>query len=82
MGGGSTLMSSPLGRTIVALCGGRDFSQRLILVLACYLDDSGTASDCPVITMAGYIGFAPGWADFESAATEIYSNYRTGIPCT
>jgi hypothetical protein len=28
--------------------------------------------------MAGYIGFAPGWADFERAATEIYSNYGIG----
>jgi hypothetical protein len=28
--------------------------------------------------MAGYIGFAPGWADFEKAAAEIYSNYGIG----
>ena len=71
-------MGSPLGRTIMALRGGRDCQQRLILVLTCYLDDSGTTSDCPVITMAGYIGFAAGWADFEKAAAEIYSNYGIG----
>jgi hypothetical protein len=71
-------MGSPLGRTIGALCGGGDLWRRLILVLACYLDDSGTTGDCPVITMAGYIGLAQGWADFEKMAIEIYSNYGIG----
>jgi len=48
---------------------------RLLVVLTCYLDDSGTHDDCPVITMAGYVGFTPQWLLFEEAAKAIYENY-------
>lgn len=65
----------PLGRTIGALLGGCDPETRLLVVLTCYLDDSGTHDDCPVITMAGYVGFTPQWLLFEEAAKAIYGDY-------
>jgi hypothetical protein len=45
-------------------------------MLTCYLDDSGTTPDSPVITLAGFAGFAQGWEGFERSAKEIYCNYR------
>jgi hypothetical protein len=45
-------------------------------MLTCYLDDSGTTPDSPVITLAGFAGFAQGWEVFERSAKEIYRNYR------
>jgi hypothetical protein len=45
-------------------------------MLTCYLDDSGTTPDSPVITLAGFVGFAQGWEAFERSAKEIYCNYE------
>lgn len=35
----------------------------------------GLYDDCPVVTMAGYVGFTPQWLIFEEAAKSIYDNY-------
>jgi hypothetical protein len=62
-----------------ALLGGREPSSRVLVVLTCYLDDSGTDDECPVITMAGYVGFFPGWLNFENAAKAVYDNFRFDV---
>ena len=77
--GGLWSLGSPLGRAVGSVLGDRDGRSRLLIVLTCYLDDSGTHSDCPVITMAGYIGFLSGWLDFEKAAKEIYTSYGINV---
>jgi Protein of unknown function (DUF3800) len=44
-----------------------DPAKRLVLVLTCYLDDSGTADE-PFVTIAGYLGPYALWTSFERAA--------------
>jgi len=40
-------------------------------VLVCYLDDSGEANE-PVITLAGLVGTADGWLEFEPRARALF----------
>jgi Protein of unknown function (DUF3800) len=44
-------------------------------VLVCYLDDSGEAKE-PVITMAGLLGSADRWLDFERQARTFFDEVR------
>jgi len=43
-------------------------------VLTCYLDDSGTHDESPLVTIAGYIMDDEGWAAFERDAELICAN--------
>jgi len=45
--------------------------QGTVAVLTCYLDDSGTHDESPLVTMAGYIMDDKGWAVFELNAELI-----------
>jgi hypothetical protein len=42
-------------------------------VLFCYLDDSGTGNDSPVLTMAGYVGAIHSWIAFEQRAKKVFA---------
>jgi hypothetical protein len=53
--------------------GGTDPKKRLVLVLTCYLDDSATTKDRPVITMAGYLGAFHPWIAYEAKAKELFA---------
>jgi hypothetical protein len=44
-------------------------------MMVCYLDDSGTDKQSPVLTMAGYVGVQPHWAAFERSAAKIFAAY-------
>jgi len=44
-------------------------------VLVCYLDDSGTGDDSPIVTMAGYIGTLHAWATFEHNAKDVFARF-------
>ncbi len=45
-------------------------------MMVCYLDDSGTDKQSPVLTMAGYVGLQPHWAAFEQRAAKIFTAYN------
>ena len=49
---------------------------RRSIMLVCYLDDSGTGNDLPVVTMAGYIGPTHKWSWFEQQANKIFEAYN------
>ncbi|HXO68818.1 MAG TPA: DUF3800 domain-containing protein [Bradyrhizobium sp.] len=44
-------------------------------MLICYLDDSGTGTDSPVLTMAGYVGAFHAWIAFEQSAREVFAEF-------
>ncbi len=44
-------------------------------MMVCYLDDSGTDKQSPVLTMAGYVGLQPHWDVFERSAAKIFAAY-------
>jgi hypothetical protein len=44
-------------------------------MMVCYLDDSGTDTQSPVLTMAGYAGLQPYWAAFEQSAATIFADF-------
>lgn len=44
-------------------------------MMVCYLDDSGTDEQSPVLTLAGYVGLQPHWAAFEHSAAKIFKAY-------
>lgn len=50
----------------------------LIFVLACYLDDSD-ATISKVLTIAGYVADAEGWARFEAEAEAICAEYKVDL---
>ena len=52
---------------------------RIVVVLVCYLDDSGTDKANPLVTMAGYLGALPVWAEFETLAVPLLR--ERGITC-
>lgn len=79
-------MLTPTGQTpeglesiIGPIIGFDDPAKRLVTVLVCYLDDSGTGSDSPVLTMAGYVGFYNAWYEFEQKAKEIFAAYNVKL---
>jgi hypothetical protein len=45
-------------------------------MMVCYLDDSGTDMQSPVLTMAGYVGLQPRWVAFEKSATRIFAAFK------
>ncbi len=46
-------------------------------MLVCYLDDSGSDRDTPTATLAGYMAAIPAWAEFETAAADVFD--REGV---
>jgi hypothetical protein len=47
----------------------------LTTLLVCYLDESGTDKQSPVITIGGYIALASAWSNFEAKADSIFVTY-------
>lgn len=47
--------------------------------MICYLDDSGTDSASPILTMAGYVGAQPRWAAFEQSAKKIFADFDVAL---
>ena len=48
-------------------------------MLACYLDDSGSDDQNPIVTVAGYIARDTEWKVFETEVEQWFSEYRIGI---
>jgi hypothetical protein len=52
---------------------------RWIVVLVCYLDDSGKDSQNAVTTLAGYVGRDAEWEAFERDVEPWFAEYRVGV---
>ena len=52
---------------------------RWIVVLVCYLDDSGKDPQNPITTLAGYIARDTAWQAFENAVEPWFSEYKVGV---
>ena len=48
-------------------------------MLLCYLDDSGTDSQNPIVTCAGYASTAARWEEFESEVEPIFQKYNVTV---
>jgi hypothetical protein len=68
----------PISRLVLAL-GVPDPKTRMVLVLVCKLDASGTDAENPIITMGGYVGLLTGWLDFEVQARAIFDRYEVNV---
>ena len=53
-------------------------TRRWIVVLVCYLDDSGKDPQNPITTLAGYIARDTEWQAFESEVEHWFAEYRAG----
>lgn len=58
------LQHSPIGRLALSLYPAEP-CKRLFSVFTAYYDESGTHKGSPITVLAGFIGDAEGWADFE-----------------
>jgi hypothetical protein len=54
-------------------------SDRAVVMLVAYLDDSGTHLASPLITLAGYVGHCDSWIQFEGEAQEVLQRYNIPI---
>jgi hypothetical protein len=61
----------PLPRTLTA--------ERWLVVLVCYLDDSGKDPQNPIETVAGYIGKDHAWQAFETEIEPIFAEKKVTI---
>src|SRR5215831_18984922 len=51
---------------------------RWIVVLVCYLDDSGKDPQNPATTLAGYAASDAQWTAFEEAVEPVFTKHRLG----
>ena len=68
----------PIARLVLAL-GANEPERRIVAVIVCKLDASGTDTANPILTMAGYVGMLAGWLDFEVRARELFDRYEVGV---
>ena len=52
---------------------------RWIVVLVCYLDDSGKDPQNPITTLAGYIARDTGWIGYEAAVEPWFAHYGVKV---
>ncbi len=52
---------------------------RWIVVLVCYLDDSGKDPQNPITTLAGYIAKDTAWQAFETAVERWFTEFDVGV---
>ena len=57
----------------------RTILDRWIVVLVCYLDDSGKDSQNPITTIAGYVGSQDQWARFETEVEPVFQKYGVAV---
>lgn len=57
----------------------RGNGNRLIAMLWCYLDDSGTDGTTPTVTMAGYVAPLANWRRFEIESRKHFKKHRIGF---
>ncbi len=67
---------SSLGRTS---CPWSLLTGRRIVVLVCYLDDSGKDPQNPITTLAGYAATDDQWSAFETAVEPVFANYGVNL---
>jgi hypothetical protein len=68
----------PIAWLVFAL-GVDDPKRRLVAVLVCKLDASGTDAANPIVTMGGYVGMLSGWLDFEVRARALFDRYGVTV---
>jgi hypothetical protein len=54
-------------------------ARRWIVVLVCYLDDSGKDPQSLITTLAGYVARDTAWAAFETAVEPIFEQAKVGV---
>ena len=66
---------------IAPIWGIRDPAKRIVMALACYLDEARTDKESPYLTMAGYIAPYVDWLPFEAGATMVFEDpqYRVHV---
>lgn len=52
---------------------------RWVIVLVCYLDDSGKDRQNRITTLAGYVAKDDDWQDFENAVEPIFAHYGVKV---
>jgi hypothetical protein len=52
---------------------------RWLLVLTCYLDDSGKDPQNPITTLAGYVARDTAWENFERQAEPIFTEHGVDV---
>lgn len=52
---------------------------RLICMLWCYLDDSGTDREAPVVSIAGFVSPAGGWEWFEQQSRKLFKRQKLKV---
>src|SRR5262249_16726687 len=50
---------------------GQDDPETRLVMPICYLDDSGTHDESPIVTLGGYVGPYPNWLNFERRGAPI-----------
>jgi hypothetical protein len=53
--------------------------ERWVVVLVCYLDDSGKDPQNPVTTIAGYIARDAGWEGFEADVEKWFTEFNVKV---
>ena len=48
-------------------------------MLTCYLDESGSDAENPVLTIAGYVGREAAWVDFEKEAEQWFTEFAVAV---
>jgi hypothetical protein len=61
---------------IASLDWASDLSNRVVIVLVGYFDDSGTHASSPIAIMAGYVADADAWGKFERKTKRLFERER------
>jgi len=70
----SRLESAPIGRLAISLKP-HDPAGAVFMILTAYYDESGTHGDSPLTVLAGFVGYANDWVDFELEWKKILKKY-------
>jgi hypothetical protein len=66
-------------KLLAPVWGNRDPNRRIVMVLACYLDEARTDKESAITTVAGYVGACPDWLTFEAAADQICKDHNVAV---
>lgn len=67
--------SAPLGRLAISLKPGNP-AGTIFMIFTAYYDESGTHGDSPITVLAGFVGNANDWVDFEIEWRKILKKYN------
>jgi hypothetical protein len=74
----TAMLTNAVARIGLAM-GATDPLRKVLVVLVCKLDASGTDRGNTIVTMAGYVGLLPGWSEFEIKARKVCNREGVGL---